>query len=115
MAVRGALGASRIRLVRQYVTESSLLVVVGTVFGLILALGMKRVLHSLISKDMLVGMPYLDHLGIRIRCIVAKESTAVGTTSGPASLSLQSLKCVSMLLPLFRMLELRVARVLSRR
>jgi len=77
MAVRGALGASRIRLVRQYVTESCVLVVVGAVSGLILALGMMRVLHSLISKDMLVGMPYLDHLGFNAHVLLFAAGVAM--------------------------------------
>ncbi len=76
MAVRGALGASRTRLVRQYVTEGSVLVVVGTVIGLILALGMMRVLHSLISKDMLVGMPYLDHMGFNAHVLLFATGVA---------------------------------------
>lgn len=77
MAVRGALGASRTRLVRQYVTESCVLVVVGTVLGLILALGMMRVLHSLISKDMLVGMPYLDHMGFNAHVLLFAAGVAM--------------------------------------
>lgn len=66
MAIRGAIGASRARLIRQYVTESCVLVTAGTVLGLILAEATARVLRSLISKDVLVGMPYLQQMGVTV-------------------------------------------------
>ncbi|WP_263417063.1 ABC transporter permease [Terriglobus albidus] len=64
MAVRGALGASRVRLARQYVTEGLVLVLLGTVAGLAVATVMMRVLHAMISKQMLAGMPYLQGMGL---------------------------------------------------
>jgi macrolide transport system ATP-binding/permease protein len=64
VAVRGALGASRARLIRQFVTEGLVLVAAGCCFGLVGAVGMMRILMRLISKDMMATMPYLTGLGM---------------------------------------------------
>ena len=69
IAVRGALGASRPRLVRQFVTEGFVLVFASTVLGLAAAGGAMRILLRLISKDMLSGMPYLNGLGINLHVL----------------------------------------------
>jgi macrolide transport system ATP-binding/permease protein len=69
IAVRGALGASRLRLVRQFAVDSLVLVVVGTALGLVTAKAAMRILMSLISKDMLAGMPYLSGLGLHSHVI----------------------------------------------
>jgi predicted permease len=64
IAVRGALGASRSRLNRQFVTEGLTLVAAGVAVGLGFADVLMHGLVSLISKDMLIGMPYLHNLGL---------------------------------------------------
>ena len=64
IAVRGALGASRARLSRQFVTEGLTLVAAGSAVGLGFAYGGMKVLSGLISKDMMIGMPYLRGLGL---------------------------------------------------
>jgi macrolide transport system ATP-binding/permease protein len=64
IAVRGALGASRARLSRQFVTEGLTLVAAGSAAGLGFAYGGMKVLSGLISKDMMIGMPYLRGLGM---------------------------------------------------
>ncbi|MDR3737936.1 MAG: ABC transporter permease [Terracidiphilus sp.] len=64
MAVRGALGASRVRLARQCVTESTVLTVAGAVLGLVLAQAAMRVLRGLISNDMQAQMPFLQAMGL---------------------------------------------------
>ena len=69
IAVRGALGASRARLSRQFVTEGLTLVVAGSAAGLALAYGGMKVLARLISKDMMIGMPYLRGLGLNHACV----------------------------------------------
>ena len=64
IAVRGALGASRLRLVRQFTADGLVLVAAGVALGLIGAQLAIRVLSSLISEDMMSFMPYLEHLGL---------------------------------------------------
>ncbi|HZQ94808.1 MAG TPA: ABC transporter permease [Candidatus Sulfotelmatobacter sp.] len=66
IAVRGALGASRPRLIRQFVTEGFVLMAGGTILGLIAASGAMRILLHLISKDLLSNMPYLEGIGINL-------------------------------------------------
>jgi macrolide transport system ATP-binding/permease protein len=74
IAVRGALGASRLRLFRQFMADSLVLVVSGTALGLLSAKGAMRILTSFISKDMLAGMPYLSGLGLH-RDVIAFTAT----------------------------------------
>ncbi|MGB6687594.1 MAG: ABC transporter permease [Terracidiphilus sp.] len=64
MAVRGALGASPRRLVRQFVTEGLLLAAIGGAIGVGAAQASMRALTTLIPKDMLAGMPYLQGIGL---------------------------------------------------
>jgi predicted permease len=64
IAVRGALGASRARLVRQFITEALVLVIAGGALGLLCADGAMQVLTRLLSKDMLSYMPYLRGIGL---------------------------------------------------
>ncbi len=60
IAVRGALGASRPRLIRQFVTEGLVLVIAGTALGLAFAAILVRVLLGLITKDVMSYTPYLS-------------------------------------------------------
>lgn len=69
MAVRGALGASRGRLIRQFITEGIVLVAAATTAGLVTAYGAMHLLLKLISKDMLGDMPYLQGLGFTPRVL----------------------------------------------
>jgi predicted permease len=64
IAVRGALGASRTRLARQFTTEALVLVIAGGALGLLCAYGAMQVLTRLLSKDMLSYMPYLRGIGL---------------------------------------------------
>ena len=67
LAVRGALGASTVRLMRQFATESVLLVTMGSVAGVCAAYAAMRLLITLIPAEMLEGMPYLEGLGMNWR------------------------------------------------
>jgi predicted permease len=69
IAVRGALGASRLRLVRQFTTDGFVLVAAAALLGVLAAQGAMRTLTSLISKDMLEGMPYLNGLGLNLHVL----------------------------------------------
>ena len=69
IAVRGAMGASRMRLACQFATESLVLVVAGTTLGLGFAAVLVRGMLGFISKDIMAYTPYLNHLGIDGRAL----------------------------------------------
>src|SRR5205823_4801863 len=77
LAVRAAIGASRMQLVRQMLAESLVIAVVGTVFGLLLARGGILILLALGPKD----LPRLDAVAmdplVLTFAIVAGLSTAM--------------------------------------
>jgi predicted permease len=77
IAVRGALGASVARLIRQFVTEAFVLVAVSTVFGLAASFGGMRILLRLLSKDMLMKMPYLQEIGMNRNVLIFAAALAV--------------------------------------
>jgi macrolide transport system ATP-binding/permease protein len=64
IAVRGAMGASFGRLVRQFAIEGLVLVVSGGLAGILFAAWAMRVLMKLVSPDMLDGLPMLRGLGL---------------------------------------------------
>ncbi len=80
MAVRGALGASRIRLIRLFVTEGLLLAVFAGVLGAASASVVMRLFLRLIPKDMLATMPYLQEIGLSPR--VLTFAALVALTAG---------------------------------
>ena len=67
LAVRRALGATRARLIRQFVIEGLVIVVVGTIAGLVSSHWAMQILIKLIPTDRLAGMPYLNDLGLNAR------------------------------------------------
>ena len=69
IAVRGALGASPLRLVRQFVTEGLVVVLTGTIFGLALAWGGIRLLASLIPAEFMARMAFWQDLGFNDRVL----------------------------------------------
>ena len=69
MAVRGALGASRARLIRQFVTEGLVLVSVGIALGLIAASGLMKLLIRLLPNDMMAQMPFFQELSLNLRVL----------------------------------------------
>jgi len=80
IAVRGALGASRARLTRQFTTEALVLVFAGGLLGLLCAYSAMQVLLRLLSKDMLAYMPYLG--GIRLNLHVVMFAAAIALMAG---------------------------------
>jgi predicted permease len=63
-AVRGALGATRVRLVYQFVTEGLLLAGFGCVAGVMVAGGVMKSLTRLVPKNMASNMPFLGGVGL---------------------------------------------------
>ena len=68
-AVRGAIGASPARLIRQIVTEGLVLVASGLALGLAFAQLAIRLLFELLPSGMQAGMPFLRDLGLNGRVI----------------------------------------------
>jgi predicted permease len=66
IAVRGALGATRLRLVRQFVAEGLLLTLFGSLGGILVAAGTMRFLARLVPKDMASKMPFLRGVGLNV-------------------------------------------------
>ncbi len=64
IAVRGALGATPARLVKQFATEGLFLAVLGSGAGIIVAAALMRLLVRLVPKDMASGMPFLGGVGL---------------------------------------------------
>ena len=69
LALRGALGASQLRLVRQFITEGLVLVVVGSSLGLGSAWIIMQLLTRLIPPHMMTAMPYLKGLGLNLHTV----------------------------------------------
>ena len=69
LAVRRALGATRLRLIRQFVIEGLVIVVAGTSIALLGSHWSMRTLLSLIPRDMMAGMPYLNDLALNLRVL----------------------------------------------
>jgi macrolide transport system ATP-binding/permease protein len=75
-AVRGALGATPSRLVRQFVTEGLLLASLGCAAGAVLAVVMMSLLARLVPKPMAQEMPFLAVVGLnRHTALFAAGST----------------------------------------
>src|SRR5579885_514380 len=70
IAVRGALGASRARLMRQFVTEGLVLVATGSALGIAAAYAGRQFFAHAIPKDMMASMPYLHGIGLNFRVFV---------------------------------------------
>jgi len=69
IAVRGALGASSVRMVRQFVTESLVLVAISSVLGVLATYELIHVLLGLVSKSAMSYMPFLQGLSLNSRVL----------------------------------------------
>ena len=70
LSVRRALGATRMRLIRQFVIEGLVIVLAGSVAGLVSSHWTMQILKGLIPTDMMAGMPYLGDLGLNPRVLM---------------------------------------------
>ena len=75
VAVRAALGAGRWRMIRQLMTESVTLSVVGGAFGLLMAFGLVRVVSAMAPTT----LPRGDEIGIDAGVLLFTLAVSVGT------------------------------------
>ncbi|HEY4354479.1 MAG TPA: ABC transporter permease [Acidobacteriaceae bacterium] len=76
IAVRGALGATPARLIRQFVTEGLLLAGLGSATGIAFAAVLMRLLSHMVPKGMASHMPFLDGVGLNAHTVVFALATA---------------------------------------
>jgi macrolide transport system ATP-binding/permease protein len=81
LSIRRALGATRARLIRQFVIEGVVIVVLGTVAGLLSSHWTMRLLSGLIPVDMMAGMPYLNDLTLNPRVLTFAVAVAALATA----------------------------------
>ena len=77
IAVRGALGATRARLARQFVTEGLLLTAFGSAAGLIVAAWTMSLLGKLVPRAMADGMPFLSHVGLNAHTAIFAAAVTI--------------------------------------
>lgn len=78
-AVRGALGATPMRLMRQFIAEGLLLTLGGGMLGMLSAYAATQILPKLIPADRLLEMPYLQGLGLNIHVVLFAGAISVIT------------------------------------
>jgi macrolide transport system ATP-binding/permease protein len=81
IAVRQALGASAARVVRQFVTESLVLVAAGSALGITLAWWAMHLLGKLVPDNMMQGMPYLQYLDFNPRTFAFAGAIALAAAA----------------------------------
>lgn len=77
IAVRGALGASRTRIISQMVTEGLVLAAAGSIVGIAVAAGTMQLLAKLIPEDGMSAMPFLQGLGLNPRLLIFAGAIAL--------------------------------------
>jgi predicted permease len=78
IAVRGALGATRARLVRQFVTEGLFLAMAGSAVGVAIAAWLMTLLAHLVPKDIAVRLHFLSDVGINVHTAAFAAGVALG-------------------------------------
>jgi predicted permease len=81
IAVRGALGATPIRLARQFVTEGLLLATAGSLAGLLIAGWLMALLPQMVPKGMADFVPFLRIVGLNGHTIVFLAAVALLSAS----------------------------------
>jgi predicted permease len=77
IAVRGALGASNIRLLRQFAVEGFLLAALGCCLGLAIAMLLMGTLAKQIPPSLIQNMPYLENIHLSVRVILCAIAVSV--------------------------------------
>jgi predicted permease len=80
IAVRTALGASAGRLIGQFMTEAVVLSAVGGALGIVSAHWAIVLLKSLISEEMMAGLPFLANLGLNGHVLAIAGTIALAST-----------------------------------
>jgi macrolide transport system ATP-binding/permease protein len=80
IAVRGALGATRLRLARQFVTEGLLLSAAGCAGAVVVAGWIMRGLTHMIPKDMADHLPFMTQVGMDARTSLFAVAVALAAT-----------------------------------
>ncbi len=80
LAVRSALGASKGRLVRQFITEGIVLVAAGSVVGVALSQWLMQGLIGLVPAQMMASMPFLAGAGLNARVVICAAAIALLAT-----------------------------------
>jgi predicted permease len=70
IAVRGALGATRGRMIRQFITEGMLLAGAGCAAGIGVAAWFMQALRRLTPGAMVLRLPFIDEVGLNIHTVV---------------------------------------------
>ena len=97
VAVRGALGATRRRLARQFAVEGLLMAAAGGLSGVLVAAALMRLLGKLVPKDMAANMPFLDGVNLNVHtavfaCAVTLGAALLLTGTATARLSFEKLR-----------------------
>jgi predicted permease len=77
IAVRGALGATPARLVRQFVTEALLLASAGCLAGTFVAIWLMKLLAHLVPKNMVMRLPFIGNVGMNAHTAAFAGAVAV--------------------------------------
>jgi predicted permease len=77
IAVRGALGATAVRLARQFVTEGLVLAIAGSAGGLILGAWLMRLMGLLIPKAMTSYVPFLGAVAVNTHVVLFATAIVV--------------------------------------
>ncbi len=78
VAVRGALGATSMRMVRQFVTEGMLLAVAGCGFGLLVGYWLMKGIVALVPQTVAQYIPFLTKVGVNAHTALFAAAVALG-------------------------------------
>jgi macrolide transport system ATP-binding/permease protein len=78
VAVRGALGATKARMLRQFVTEGLLLATAGCAVGLLCGSWIMKLILKLVPKQMSDNVPFLSNVGLNGHTALFAGSVALG-------------------------------------